>query len=128
MNLAFFCIILACFMPLSFAGLAKMGGGLSGRPYDNHDPRRYLATISGWPQRAQNVQLNSWEALPIFIAAVLMASIAGVPQATIDGYAVAFILIRLVYGLCYLLDWSTCRTIVWSFGFFACLRLMVAAL
>lgn len=128
MNLAFLCIILACLMPILFAGVAKLGGGLAGKRYDNHDPRRYLANLDGWAQRAQSVQLNSWEALPIFIAAVLMASSASVPQTMINTYAIAFILIRLVYAVCYLLDWSTARSIVWALGFFACLRLMVAAL
>ena len=128
MNLAFLCIIIASLMPFGFAALAKFGGVRAGAKYDNHDPRTYLAHLSGWPKRAQAVQLNSWEALPLFIAGVFMATISGVPQETINLWAWVFIVARICYAVCYLFDYAVLRSLIWVVGIIACVRLMIAAL
>lgn len=128
MNYAFLCLIIAAVFPFIFAGLAKFGGQMAGKKFDNHDPRTYLANLSGWPHRAQAVQLNSWEALPLFIAGVLMATHAGVAQETINLWAFIFILARFIYAGCYLLDYASLRSLIWFVGTGASIRLMVAAL
>ena len=128
MNIAFLCIIIASVMPFVLAAVAKFGGVQAGGKYSNHDPRSYLAGLSGWPKRAQAAQLNSWEALPIFIAAVLMATFSGVPQQIIDQWALIFIIARLAYAACYVLDYAVLRSLIWFVGVVACVRLMIAAL
>ncbi len=128
MNIAFLCIMIASVMPFVLAALAKFGGFRAGGKYDNHDPRTYLANLSGWPKRAQAAQLNSWEALPIFIAAVLMATFSGVSQQIMDQWALIFIIARVVYAVCYLLDYASLRSLFWFAGVLACVRLMIAAL
>ena len=49
-------------------------------------------------------------------AAVLLAEMRAVPQATVNALAVAFILVRIVYVLMYLGDRPTLRSVVWSVG------------
>ena len=76
MTLADTCLLVACLLPIACAGLAKSRG--FGKPrreggFDNHHPRQWLAQLQGWQARAHAAQLNSFEALPIFIAGVLVA-------------------------------------------------------
>jgi predicted alpha/beta hydrolase family esterase len=41
--------------------------------YDNHDPRAWLARQTDWRARANAAQANSFEALPFFMGAVIIA-------------------------------------------------------
>jgi len=128
MNIAFLCIPVACAMPLALTVIAKRGGHGAGKPYDNREPRVWLSDLSGWPRRANAAQQNSWEALPIFIAGVLMASHANVAQATLDFWAVWFIVARVLYAALYIANRSSLRSLVWALALVAPLRLMIAAI
>lgn len=69
--------------------------------------------------RAHWAHQNSFEAFPPFAAAVLVAEQLGAAQARIDLLAGAFIVLRLAYGVCYLADRATLRSVVWA-GAMAC--------
>ncbi len=119
MTIANFCIIVACMLPIVCAGLAKSSG--FGRPrreggYDNHDPRAWLAKQSGRQARANAAQANSFEALPLFIAGVLVAQQLHAPQARVDGLALGFIAARLAYIAAYLGDKPSLRSAIWFLG------------
>ncbi|WP_374602437.1 MAPEG family protein [Niveibacterium sp.] len=128
MKISFLCILIAAIQPFLWAGAAKFGGQRSGTRYDNRAPRDTLAHLSGWPQRANWAQQNSFEAFPIFAAAVLMAYAAGVPAALIDFWAGCFIVARFAYFACYVANLATLRSLVWFVGVIACVRLMCAAI
>ena len=94
MTIAYFTIIVACLLPIVCAGLAKSRG--FGRPrreggFDNHDPRAWLAKLDGWQARANAAQANSFEALPLFIAGVLVAHQLKAPQGLVDALALGFV-------------------------------------
>ncbi|MBB4843690.1 putative MAPEG superfamily protein [Paucibacter oligotrophus] len=119
MNIAYSSIIVACLLPIVCAGLAKSGGfGRSRREggYDNHDPRAWLARQSGWQARANAAQANSFEALPLFIAGVLVAHQLKAPQATVDALALGFLAARAVYIWLYVADKPSLRSLVWFIG------------
>ncbi|MDB5802482.1 MAG: hypothetical protein JWL63_3421 [Rhodocyclales bacterium] len=127
MNIAFLCVPIACVMPLLLTVIAKRGGSAD-KPYDNREPRVWLSNLSGWPRRANAAQQNSWEALPIFIAGVLMAAHAGVAQATLDFWAVWFIVARVLYAAFYIANRSSLRSLMWTLALAAPVRLMIAAI
>lgn len=119
MTIAYFCIIVACLLPIVCAGLAKSKG--FGRPrreggFDNEQPREWLAKLTGWQARANAAQFNSFEALPLFVAGVLVAHQLQAPQGTIDALAVAFIAVRLAFIGAYLGDKSSLRSLIWVTG------------
>lgn len=119
MTLANTCIIVAGLLPIVCAALAKSKGfGKRRRDggYDNHDPRAWMAGLQGWQSRANAAQANSFEALPLFIAGVLVAQQMQAPQDRIDLLAASFIGVRLVYIGVYLADLATLRSIVWALG------------
>ncbi|NNP72493.1 hypothetical protein A7P53_07925 [Acinetobacter defluvii] len=104
-------ILIACLLPYVFTIIAKAAGGFKGR--DNQNPREFLAKTTGLAARANAVQQNSFESLPLFIAAILMAEYMVVPQGFTMMMGTAYIVLRIIYGLCYLLNLATLRTIIW---------------
>ena len=131
MKLAHLCILVACLLPIVCAGIAKWG--TFGRPrsqggYDNHDPRAWLARQQGHRARANAAQANSFEALPIFIAGVLVAQLAGVAPATVNALAVAFVVLRVLYIALYVADRAAVRSVVWMLAMAVCIALFGVAL
>lgn len=124
MTVAFWCVLIAILLPYLFTGFAKFQGGFG--PRENHNPRDFLNTLEGSRKRAHWAQQNSFEVTPGFIAAVIIAQLAHTaPQATIDGIAVAFVVSRLLYGICYIGDWASARSLVWFFGIGCIIALFV---
>lgn len=104
-------ILIACLLPYVFTVIAKMAGGFQGR--DNQHPRDFLAQTTGLAARANAAQKNSFEGLPLFIAAILMAEYMVVSQSIVMTFGIAYLVLRVIYGVCYLANWATLRSIVW---------------
>lgn len=104
-------ILIACLMPYVFTIIAKIAGGFSAK--DNQNPREFLAKKTGLAARANAVQQNSFESLPLFLAAILMAEYMVVRQDLIMMLGTAYIVLRMIYGMCYLLNLATLRSIIW---------------
>jgi uncharacterized MAPEG superfamily protein len=128
MTIANWCILIACMLPTATIGLAKLaslklprGGGM----YNNRRPRDWADTLEGWQKRANHAQANGFEALPLFIAGVVLAQLAHADQATVNQLAISFIAIRLVYIALYLANQDTLRTLAWLGGVGASIGLLM---
>lgn len=116
-TVAYWCVLIAALLPIVCAGLAKSGrfkvprreGG-----YDNVNPREWLARQTDWRARANAAQANSFEALPFFIGAVIIAHQLGAHQARLDILAFLFIVLRMLYIMMYVAGMGTARSVVWS--------------
>ena len=120
-TIAYWCVFVAALLPLLCSVVAKRGGFGKKRSqggYDNHDPRAWLARQTGASARANAAQANSFEALPFFIAAVLVAHQLGAGQAVLDLLAVLYVLLRLFYIMMYVSDMPRARSAVWGGAFF----------
>ena len=116
MTLASWCVLIAILLPYLSTATAKFLGPGYG-PRANQDPRACLGTLEGWRKRANNAQLNGFEVTPAFAATVIIAHQAGgAEQTLLDQLAVAFIVSRLLYFVCYLADWGPVRSLVWFAG------------
>lgn len=113
-------MIVACALPYIFVIIAKMAGGFKG--YNNANPRAFLADLQGLPQRAHAAMQNSFESLPIFLAGIVLAMVNFVPQAPINTIAWLYVLLRVAFGVCYMLNLPTLRSIVWALSM-ACVLL-----
>ena len=122
MTLALWCVLAAALMPYLATTIAKAGG----ERYDNRDPRAWLERQDGWRIRANNAQLNSFEAFPFFAVSVIVAQMLQAPQERVDALAVIFIAARLAYLACYLADWHLARSVAWLIGWLACIFLFVS--
>ena len=118
-TLAYWCVLMAAFLPTVCAGIAKWGtfttppqqGG-----FDNNNPRAWLARQTDWRARANAAQANSFEALPFFIGAVVIAHQFGAYQLRLDVLAGLFVLLRVVYILLYVANLASLRSVVWLLG------------
>jgi uncharacterized MAPEG superfamily protein len=116
LTVAYWAVLVAALLPIVCAGIAKWGAfGRSRRDggYDNHDPRAWLARQSDWRARANGAQANSFEALPFFIGAVIIAHQSGAMQLRLDVLAFVWVVLRLTYILLYVADLATARSLVW---------------
>ncbi|MBE0629819.1 MAG: MAPEG family protein, partial [Burkholderia vietnamiensis] len=105
------CLFIVALLPFPMTFLAKARKG-----YDNHAPRAYLARLEGWRARAQAAHQNAWEALALFTAGLVVAWHNGANAHHVDQLAIAFVAIRIVYALMYVLDWAALRSLVWFAG------------
>ena len=110
-TVAYWCVLIAALLPMACALLAKRGGF---RGSDNHDPRAWLARQTGWRARANAAQANSFEALPLFMAAVIIAHQLGANQAYLDILAFLFVVLRILYAMMYVADMPKARSSVWA--------------
>lgn len=116
-TIAYWCLLAAALLPIVCAGIAKYGmfstpkrqGG-----YDNNNPRAWLARQTDWRSRANAAQANTFEALPFFFAAVIIAHQLQARQALLDILAFVFVLLRTGYVLMYVADMAKTRTSIWT--------------
>jgi uncharacterized MAPEG superfamily protein len=116
-TVAYWCVLLAALLPLACAWLAKWP--LVGKPrrdggFDNADPRGWLARQTGWQARANAAQHNSFEALPFFIGAVVIAHQLGAIQAWVDILALLFVTLRVIYIAMYVAGLPAARSAFWA--------------
>lgn len=112
MSIAYWCVFIAILLPTGFAWVAKSFGGF--RLKHNSAPREFMGELTGWSQRANWAQQNTLESIPAFMAAVIIAHQMGGEQSTIDVLAVSYIVLRVLYGVLYIVDVAWLRSIVWT--------------
>ena len=120
-TVAYWCVLIAALLPIVCAGIAKRGA--LGKPakdggYDNNNPRAWLARQTGASARANAAQANTFEALPFFIGAVVIAHQLGASQTPLDVLAVLFVVLRAIFIFLYVTDRAAARSVVWGVAFF----------
>lgn len=116
-TIAYWCVLVAALLPMVCAGIAKYGmmstpkreGG-----FDNNNPRAWLARQTDWRGRANAAQANSFEALPFFFAAIIIAHLLQAGQARLDILAFLFIVLRIAYIMMYVADLAKARSAIWA--------------
>jgi uncharacterized MAPEG superfamily protein len=129
-TIAYWCVLIAVLLPFACAYLAKakgLGKQRSAGGYDNADPRGWLARQEGWQARANAAQANSFEALPFFIGAILIAHQVGAPQGRLDILALLFVTLRIIYIVMYVAGLPTTRSAIWALAFLANLGIFLSA-
>ena len=104
----FYSILIAGLLPYAATLIAK-----SRKDFDNANPRAWLAKQEGFRARAHAAQLNSFEALPFFAAAVIVAHLRGAPPDTINLLCAIFIAARVLYLVLYLANLAPLRSLAW---------------
>nr|WP_243435853.1 MAPEG family protein [Acanthopleuribacter pedis] len=106
-------------MPYIFTAIAKIGAP----GFSNRRVRECQDKLEGWRKRAHWAHQNGHEAFPPFAAGVIIAHLVGAKQQTIDILAVTFVVFRIVYGICYLTDKPTLRSLAWAVPFISMIAL-----
>ena len=115
-TIAYWCVLVAAILPIVCAGIAKSGMFSTSRRdggYDNNNPRAWLARQTEWRARANAAQANTFEALPFFFAAVIIAHQLQARQTLVDILAFAFVVLRIAYIMMYVADMAKTRSAIW---------------
>ena len=115
-TIAHWCVLVMAIMPIVCTGIAKYGMFSKSRRdggYDNHNPRAWLAKQTDWRARANAAQANTFEALPFFFAAVIIAHQLQARQTVLDILALMFVFLRAAYVLMYVADMAKTRSAIW---------------
>jgi uncharacterized MAPEG superfamily protein len=124
MSIALMCLLFAGIFPILIAGYAKSLGG----NYDNARPRDVAQQYEGKAKRAHAAHLNSFEAFPLFAAAVLVAEMKGGSRGLVDLLAVIHITCRVSYVGAYVFDKATLRSILWTLALFTAIAIFISPL
>jgi uncharacterized MAPEG superfamily protein len=117
MTIAKWCVLIACFLPSVTAMLPKISSlrlSFKDGKYDNNNPREWESTLIGWQKRAIAAHSNGYEALPLFIAAVIFAQMGQGDQGRIDMLALTFVALRVAYIAVYLMNFGSLRSLIWG--------------
>lgn len=102
----------------------------SQRGYDNRLPRHQQSQLTGWGARALAAHQNTFEALIIFVAALLAANIGGALAG--EGLSwrltIVYLSARFIYPVLYITDLHLFRSLVWTVGFASALGLALSPL
>ena len=123
---AIWAMVVASLLPWVMSIVAKASGGFKIR--NNAHPRDFFQNATGVAARANAAQQNSYETLPIFLAAVLTAMLFFVPQSIINILAWLYVLIRIGFCVAYITNLSTFRSILWTLSMACCLMLFYLAI
>ena len=129
-TIAYWCVLAAALLPLFCAALAKYGsvGKSTGNGgFDNANPRGWLAVQTGWKARANAAQQNTFEALPFFFAAVIIAHLLQSMQTRLDILALTFVFLRIAYVIMYVADLPTARSAIWVLALLANIAILLGA-
>ena len=116
-TIAYWCVLVMAILPIVCTGIAKYGMFSKSRRdggYDNHNPRAWLAKQTDWRARANAAQANTFEALPFFFAAVIIAHQLQARQTVVDILAFMFVVLRVAYVLMYVADMAKTRSVIWA--------------
>lgn len=114
LTFAYWCVLAAALLPYLASYIAKSG---SFGPRDNVQPRAWDERQTGWRARANGAQANSFEGLPFFIGAVIIAHQLGASQGRLNMLAAAYVALRVVYIALYVRGWGSARSTVWTLAF-----------
>ncbi|MEZ7849184.1 MAG: MAPEG family protein [Polaromonas sp.] len=128
-TIAYWCVLVMALLPVVCAGIAKSGmmrtpPGAGG--YDNADPRSWLLRQTDWRARANSAQANTFEALPFFFAAVIIAHQLQAVQGRVDLLAVVFVVLRVAYVAAYVVNKANLRSVIWMLALLANVALLFA--
>lgn len=123
MTWALWSLLAAGLLPQFFGVYAKA----TGKGFDNNNPREWLARCEGRQARAVAAMNNGYEGLPLFVAAVLVAHLAGVEAGTAALLAWGYVALRVVFGAVYIAGWGALRSVVWAAGLACIVALFVLA-
>lgn len=128
MSILLICLFVACCLPILSKIPVVMAMNAAKGGYDNHYPRAQQSTLKGLGARAVSAHQNSYESLLIFGLCLLPAIALNHVTPITQNLAILYIVSRIVYHTCYLLDWASLRSLVWAIGFFASLGILITCL
>lgn len=121
MTISLICLFIAIILPTVPRIFVAQAQGRTQEGYNNALPREQQKNLDALGQRALGAHLNSFEALQMFTAAIVIAYLSNAPQVWVDRFSLLFLVSRLLFIFAYLKDLPSLRSSIWFVGFLATL-------
>lgn len=128
MNIPVFVLMMLCILPISCAWVSGYFRHQQLGVVDNKNPRTQNAQLTGAGARAVAAQLNAWEALAVYSAALLAVTIAQVPVASYATLTLVLLGCRIAHAVCYIANQDILRSLTFFGSYGISLYLFVMAL
>jgi uncharacterized MAPEG superfamily protein len=112
-TIPFWCLLAAVLLPYAWVPFTAQDRANAEGGFDNFNPRVQQAKLTGRAARAIAAHKNSFEALAAFAPAVVVNHIVGAEPDKSAAIAVAWVVLRVLYGVLYLANSGNPRSIVW---------------
>jgi uncharacterized MAPEG superfamily protein len=112
-------------IPLALAGIPVRIRALG--EFDNKHPRLQRRSLEGMPARLSSAQENSWEATILFAITVIVTHLAGLDPEVAAPWAIAFVVLRLVFVTLYLLNLDVLRSLTFVASLIVLVRMLALA-
>jgi uncharacterized MAPEG superfamily protein len=119
----FWCLFIACLIPNFLAPVAARYKAQQFGTLDNNNPRAQTAALEGTGARAVAAQMNAWEALAIFTAAVTVNHLSGGDPGTSAILAMVWVGARILHAVFYVTDIAAARSAAFAVAFFSAIGL-----
>lgn len=128
MKLPIIVLLVAAILPMVWSWVSGYYRHAQLGDIDNKNPRQQILQLTGVGQRAVAAQGNAWEALIVYIAALLAVSITNVPVQDYAMLTMYFVILRIAHGVFYLLNQDILRSLSFVGAYGICIYMMVLAL
>ncbi len=121
MTISLICLLIAIILPTVPRIVVAKSQARAPEGYNNALPREQQKNLDALGQRALGAHLNSFEALQMFTAAIVIAHLSMAPQVWVDRFSILFIVSRMLFIFAYIKDMPSLRSSIWFIGFLATL-------
>ena len=128
MNIPVFVLMMLCILPINCAWVSGYFRQKQLGTIDNKNPRAQNTQLTGAGARAVAAQLNAWEALAVYAAALLALTIAQVPVASYAMLTLVLLGCRIAHAVCYIANQDIVRSLAFLGGYGLCIYFFVLAL
>ena len=119
-------LVYATFLPIVWSIIGGVQRARAEGGFDNNNPPRQAATLSGMGERANAAHQNAWEAL-MMSTPVMIATLTGAAAAAKTTTGIVFCVARTLHGILYCMDLASLRSLSWFVGLGATIYLIVLA-
>lgn len=103
--------VVLVYLPFTLVGYGRISVG-----YDMGTPRAMFDKLPDYAKRATWAHENAFEAFTIFAPAALMAYVTGQNLSIAIGAAIAFVVVRLLYSIFYIVNIPLARSLMFAIG------------
>ena len=128
MNIPVFVLMMLCILPITCAWVSGYFRHQQLGVVDNKNPRVQNAQLTGAGARAVAAQLNAWEALAVYSAALLALTISQVPSESYTTLTLVLLGCRVAHALCYIINQDILRSFAFLGSYGISIYLLVLAL
>jgi uncharacterized MAPEG superfamily protein len=128
MNTVILTVLIACLLPIILAWVAGYYRHQQLGTVDNKHPREQVKQLTGAGARTVAAQLNAWEALIVYVAALWAVTTAGISLSTISTVCLGFIACRILHAIFYMINQDILRSLAFVGSYGICIYLFVLAL